>query len=420
MARPSSGEVLERPTGSGRTYALRFRALGERQYVTLGTDREGWTRHRAEQELADTLAAVRLGLWRPKADGTHAGVAAEMPTFHVYASNWLARREREGLKPKSVTALRWNLINHLLPFFADHRLDAITRSEVRRYTDFKIVERDRIARERDEAKKKDLPYRDRPLANASINQTMRVLSQVLTDAVDDEVIRSNSVGKKVMLKADKPARPWVEPEQLMTFLEAGSGTGRVLLALLAGSGLRIGEALALRWNDIDLGTGTLHVRAAKTEKGVREVHLTPALRELLTLARADRKNGDTGYVISTATGKKHNPSNLRRDVLDSAVSKANVKLTELSIAPIEHCTFHSLRRTFASLRCAVGDSSLEVADQIGHQDARFTERVYRQATKRRERLVPIHRREYDRAVDWARMGTSEPLVVPDSVAANAL
>jgi integrase len=40
----------------------------------------------------------------------------------------------------------------------------------------------------------------------------------------------------------------------------------VLLALLAGSGLRIGEALALRWRDVDLGTGTLYVRDAKTPK----------------------------------------------------------------------------------------------------------------------------------------------------------
>jgi integrase len=171
---------------------------------------------------------------------------------------------------------------------------------------------------------------------------------------------------------------------------------------------------------VDLGTGTLHVRAAKTEKGVREVHLTSALCELLTLSRADRKNSDTGYVIATATGRNHNASNLRRDVLNTAVTKANVKLDKLGIAPIEHCTFHSLRRTFASHRCAVGDTSLEVADQIGHQDARFTERVYRQATKRRDRLAPIHRREYDRAVDWARMGTGDPLVVPDSVAANSL
>jgi integrase len=43
----------------------------------------------------------------------------------------------------------------------------------------------------------------------------------------------------------------------------------VQLAILAGAGLRIGEALALRWRDVDLGTGTIYVRDAKTAKGVR-------------------------------------------------------------------------------------------------------------------------------------------------------
>ena len=58
----------------------------------------------------------------------------------------------------------------------------------------------------------------------------------------------------------------------MMLLDATSGTGGGLLGILAGGGLRIGEALALRWQHVDLGTRTLHVVDAKTPKGVREVH----------------------------------------------------------------------------------------------------------------------------------------------------
>lgn len=97
-------------------------------------------------------------------------------------------------------------------------------------------------------------------------------------------------------------------------------------------------------------------RAAKTAAGIREVHLTPALRETPTLWRVDAKEtGAADFVAQTSTGQKHNPSNLRRNVLVPAVEAENAKLVETAIAPIGRLTFHSLRRTYASLRCAVGD-----------------------------------------------------------------
>jgi integrase len=96
----------------------------------------------------------------------------------------------------------------------------------------------------------------------------------------------------------------------------------VLLEMIAGAGLCIGKALALRWRDVDAATGTLYVRASKTSAGVREVHLTPALRESLALWRADAKHAAAAdFVVQTATGREHTPSNLRRDVLAPAVRR---------------------------------------------------------------------------------------------------
>jgi hypothetical protein len=57
-----------------------------------------------------------------------------------------------------------------------------------------------------------------------------------------------------------------------------------------------------------------------------------------------------------------------------------------------------------------------VAAQIGHEDPRFTLKVYAQATRRRERLSEPHRRAYDRAIEWAQMGTNPQL---DRVPATA-
>jgi integrase len=414
MARPPTGQVLELRRERGTVYALRFRAYGQRQYLTLDVG----NRQDAELELQNVLADVRRGTWKPPAAAAATEAPVEEPTFHVYASEWLARREQEGLKAKTIVDLRWSLVNHLLPFFAGHRLSEITPREVKRYTQAKLAERNAIEQARAAAKAKGERYGERPMSNSSINHTLRHLAQVLEEAVDDELLTVNAAaGKRRRLKAAAPARPWVEPEQLMTFLDTTSGTGRLLLGVLAGGGLRIGEALALRWQHVDLGTGSLHVVDAKTVKGVREVHLSPALREELTLARAEGEPAPADYVIATSTGRRHNPSNLRRDVLFPAVEAANGKLVELGIAPIGRIGFHALRRTYASLRCACGDDVRYTADQLGHEDPRFTLRAYAQATKRRDRLAVPHRRQFDRAIEWAALGTGDALTVPteDSV-----
>jgi integrase len=65
MAARSQGQVLERAWKSGRGYALRFNAYGERQYLTLGLEIDGWTRKRAEEELQNIHADVRRGVWIP-------------------------------------------------------------------------------------------------------------------------------------------------------------------------------------------------------------------------------------------------------------------------------------------------------------------------------------------------------------------
>lgn len=145
VSRARNGHVVERQWKSGRGYALRFFANGRRQYVTLGLERDGWNRTRAEDELLNVMADVRRGIWIPPdrarasrpANGAAAPSAAgsaqhladdldchrcdpagvAVPTFHAFATGWLARREGE-VAPRTVEYERWALTHHLLPHFA--------------------------------------------------------------------------------------------------------------------------------------------------------------------------------------------------------------------------------------------------------------------------------------------------------------
>jgi integrase len=404
MARPPTGQVLERRSKRGRTFALRFRAYGQRHYTTTTAA----SRAEAEAELRHVLADVERGIWRPPV-AQEPEVPKEEPTFHVFASEWIAARELEGLAAKTITDLRWSLSNHLLPHFASFRISGITPQEIDRYKVAKVRERHEL----EEARARGEKVRERGLSNSSINHVLSDLAQVLETAVEYRLLAQNPAsGKRRRLKASAPARPWVEPEQLPALLDAApEGVGRVLLSILAGSGLRIGESLALRWRHVNLlGAGTLSVVSSKTDAGVRTVDLTAALwTELREWWRETKFDRPDDFVLPSSSGRQSNPSNLRRDVLKPAIGRANKELAKDGIAPIEPVTFHSLRRTYASLRGACGDDVRYTAAQLGHEDPRFTLRVYAQATKRRERLAGPHLRAYDRAIQWAQMGTNPEL-----------
>ncbi len=385
MARKATGQVIERTTGTGRVYALRFRAYGQRRYLTLGSAEEGWSRPRAEAELRHVLADVERRIWQPRErwDGTN---AEPEPTFHEFASRWFADREA-GWRPNTCADYRWTLEMHLLPWFKDHRLSEITAEEIDRYAHAK--------------------RREGRLSNNSINKTLTRLSQVLELALDYELIGRNPArSTNRRLPAERRARSWVEPEQLPTLLDSCGGELRPLVAMLAGAGLRVGEAIALTWSDVNLPTGTLSVADSKTQAGVRTVDLPDGLAAELRVHKARSKKTAPGDpVFRNQAGRPQNVRNAQARI-KPAIRKANRRLAK-SLDPLsEDVTPHSLRRTYASLRFALGDDPVYVAAQLGHTEGAFSMRVYAKAVKRRSRLTGEHLREFDKAIEWARMGTS--------------
>ena len=113
--------------------------------MSLGTAEDGWTRAKAQTELEKVLADVRRGIWCPPVVEV-VRAPREVPTFHVFASEWFERQKVEGgrrgkgLAPKSREDLQWRLSNHLLPAFASQRLDRITVEDVDRYWLSKVRE----------------------------------------------------------------------------------------------------------------------------------------------------------------------------------------------------------------------------------------------------------------------------------------
>jgi integrase len=275
VARKATGKVIEHQGRDGRTYrALRFTAYGRRHYVSLGAVSAG----EAERALRHTMADVERGTWQPPTPAEPPADPDPIPTFHQYAEEWWLRNERR-LAQKTREDYRWRLESHLLPYFKDHPLDAITFDLVERYIASKLAE-------------------DKPLSPRSINMTVTLLAAILEGAVERELIARNPAkgrGRRVRERA--PRRSYLETAaQIKTLLDAAGELDlqahpacqhierRAMLATLTFAGLRIGELCALRWHDVDLAGGWLHT-GSKTDAGWRRVKIRGALRDELLAVR---------------------------------------------------------------------------------------------------------------------------------------
>lgn len=158
----------------------------------------------------------------------------------------------------------------------------------------------------------------------------------------------------------------------------------------------------------------LIVRSAKTDAGTgREVDLPSGLTEALSEWKAYTAQGAPDDPVFVTRRRAPATKGARQTVtnvdhrIKAAIRAANRRLAELDIEPIsERVTPHSLRRTYASLRAAAGDHPVYIAEQLGHEDPGFTFRVYQRAVKRHDRLTGNYLAEFDRALEWALMGTS--------------
>jgi integrase len=389
MARKATGKVIEHEGTDGRTYrALRFTAYGRRRYVSLGAVSAG----EAERTLRHTMADVERGTWQPPIAVEPPPEPDPIPTFHQFAEEWWLRNERR-LAQKTREDYRWRLESHLLPYFKDHPLDAITFDLVERYIAGKLAE-------------------DKPLSPRSINMTVTLLAAILEGAVERELIARNPArgrGRRVRERA--PRRSYLETAtQIKALLDAAGELDqqahpacqhierRAMLATLTFAGLRIGELCALRWRDVDLAGGWLHT-GSKTDAGWRRVKIRGALRDELLAVRGRQQDApQDAYVFPTAKGARMSDDNFRARVLGrpaaviggkerngtGAVGRANTRLEAAGLPPLPKLTPHSLRRTFCSVLYALGEDPGTVMDEMGHTDPALALRVYRQAMRRGE------------------------------------
>lgn len=213
-----------------------------------------------------------------------------------------------------------------------------------------------------------------------------VLSGALGLAVRNGAIPSNPVRELDRISKHGPVGSVaVPPDQLDAFLEAIAGDQWLVdrdvpavFALMAAAGLRIGEALALRWDDLDLVENTLHVTGTVIRKkghGVvrQEFPKTVASArsliipdyEVKALAARYEQRLDDLRVFSAIRGGWRDPNNDERNFRQRRDALGWPGISS-----------HSMRKTCATILDNAGLSARAIADYLGHSDPAMTESVY--------------------------------------------
>lgn len=225
-------------------------------------------------------------------------------------------------------------------------------------------------------------HTDHGYASAKICRS--VLSSVCSFGVRREALQMNPVRELTPLESDRSAGARAlsrtEEAEWLAILDASSYAVRRdlpdLTRFLLGTGCRIGEALALHWDDIDVAAGTLVVRrtvfrvsgkglvikGAKTATGTRTLHLPTWLADLL---RARQENADSHVVFPDDRGGYRDRNNVEREYRRVRASTA-----------FEWVVPHTYRKTVATRLDAAGLSARVIADQLGHSRISMTQDVY--------------------------------------------
>lgn len=303
----------------------------------------------AERWLTNELSKLDRGEWLdPKAGGT---------TVREWSETWLYGLA--DVKPKTRAGYESLLRSRVLPEFGEHQLRQVSPAAIRAWM---------------------AAMSEEGLSAARIRQARQVVHQMFEQAVSDGLIARNPSARVKAPTVRRRRQVFLTAEEVArladTAAERQEGAG-VLIRFLAYSGLRWGEAVALRRSSITRKGRRVRVKEAATEVGGKLEFGTPKSHEARSVilpafvaARlASHIEGipKEALAFTAPQGGPLRNSNFRRSVWMPACEESGMP---------EGLLIHDLRDSAASLMISAGASIMAVQRQLGHASASMTLDVY--------------------------------------------
>lgn len=362
----------------------------------------GKTKGEAKAKLKEVQSRLEDG--QPASDATI--------TLEKWAAQWVETALAASSRKENTKALYASLISkHIAPTkLGQMRLDRIKPSSI----DGWILELRR--RTKTDMVSPGVTKEVRLLADSSIVRCFQVLRVCIDGAVRDGILGKNPVHAVKTPTAQRKEALFMSPEQVALLLVAADNSRYwTLFAFIAATGTRKGEALGLRWEDIDFAVGSVTIRrtlyrlggelktsSPKSATSGRVLYPAPELMaELETARRQQRKDRmlarnrweDSGFVFTTEVGGPMDPRNsLRAFKVATAAAGLPAKVT-----------LHTLRHSAATTMLDDGIHLKAVSDMLGHASVQITGDTYSHVSRQMAigamtsmaKVLPMRRRPDD-------------------------
>ena len=329
--------------------------------------------------LGKTQAKVKAKLKRAIQENTEVDtLKAAQYTVGQWMDIWFENYAKIKVRPSSHQTYRGYIDNHIKPNIGKIQLNKLTTLELQKLYK-KLLSRGRVDRIEAKGQPKGLSPK-----------TVRNIHQVISSAMDfakaQKLIAVNPTDGCALPKLEHREMKTLPVEQLASFLREAkeSGVFEMYYIELA-TGLRRGELLGLKWEDLDLEQGTLRVQRQvsringevveaplKTKNSYRTISLGADAVGILNEQR--KKCCGSEYVFPSPTGGPISP--------DSVIQMLHRVLKRAGLPKVR---FHDLRHTFATVALQNGVDIKTVSGMLGHYSAGFTLDTYAHVTTAAQR-----------------------------------
>src|SRR5579862_3417955 len=347
---------------------------GETRYDLSYLDSDGHQRWRSVRTLTDARQ-LRAELVTRVASGER--VAPSRVTFAEFAEEWLEQQQTR-LRPTTLSLYRGYLELHINPRLGNYKLSTIAVDNIAAL--IADMEQGWRYRHRDG---RLVRIQGKPFAAWTIRGVLVPLGRILGRAARLGIINSNPVRR---LEKDERPRgerrefPSLDRDAIGRLISSTPNRYRTLIAVSVLTGLRQGEALGLRWQDVDIKAGLIRIRyqldragvlvEPKTAAAKRDVPIPLSLGRMLAAhkheAFAHGYAKPTDFVFATEAGGPLNHRNITRRGLEKAI--LNGELPKIR--------WHDLRHLAASALIAEGASIPYLSRVLGHASPAITLAIY--------------------------------------------
>lgn len=303
----------------------------------------------------------------------------EKITLGQWMDRWLMDYMKGKLRPKTWESYESIIRNHIKPTLGNVVLQKLQGADIQKMYNEKLIT-GRIDEKGG-------------ISNRTVRYIHAVLRAGLKQALREGLVLRNVIDSTIPPSRKKKEVQVFTQEQASTFLQLAKDDKLYPAFLLEmGTGLRRGELMGLRWQDIDLTTGIIQIRQSlvttnkglcvqepKTQTSKRCIPLPAEVIKELKRHKAKQNEEklkyskvyeDAGYVFCWENGRVINPNILSRRF--SALLKK---------AELPHLRFHDLRHTHATNLLLLGENPKVVQERLGHSSISVTMDTYSHVTQ---------------------------------------